>query len=214
MTANDPSQSPARQRPARSSVRTSGYRGSDARPLRPPAHRRAPSPGGQVSGMVGCGIPSTSPRGYHTSARGQSFTTSAAGCVEGCPRAAARSGVRQVDGMPHEPQRARSTVVARHQKGIRTTGTPSYTTTRSGTTTSVDRPAWHQPGARTRVRDEEVAGSNPVTPTQARGPLLMPVQQRSTAVVILRAVGRSALPIPRMRRSRNDITYSFDRRMV
>jgi len=57
------------------------------------------------------------------------------------------------------------------------------------------------------IRDEEVAGSNPVTPTQTRGPfpsgrgpLLVPVQQRSTAVVILRAVGQSTLPIPRMRR--------------
>jgi hypothetical protein len=40
----------------------------------------------------GCGIPSTSPKGYHTAARGQSKTTYAPVSVERCPRAAVWSG--------------------------------------------------------------------------------------------------------------------------
>jgi len=51
----------------------------------------------------GCGIPSTSPRGYHTTARGQSCTTSAGGCVKGCPRAVARSGVARSTGCHTSP---------------------------------------------------------------------------------------------------------------
>ena len=51
----------------------------------------------------GCGIPSTSPRGCPTTARGQSCTTSAGGCVEGCPRAVARSGVARSTGCHTSP---------------------------------------------------------------------------------------------------------------
>ncbi len=78
-----------------------------------------PSPGGQVSGMAGCGIPSTSPRGYHTTSRGQSCTTSAGGCVEGCPRAAARSGVARSTGCHTRPS-----VVGRSKPGARGSGAP------------------------------------------------------------------------------------------
>lgn len=47
----------------------------------------------QVSEMAGVWHSPTSPRGYHTTARGQSCTRHSAVCVEGCPRAVARSGV-------------------------------------------------------------------------------------------------------------------------
>jgi len=50
-----------------------------------------PRRAGRAPGWPGCGIPSTSPRGYHTPTRGQSYARSAGGCAEGCPRAGARS---------------------------------------------------------------------------------------------------------------------------
>jgi len=49
-----------------------------------------PSPGGQVSGMEEVCHPVGLPKGYHAATRGQSFTTPAGGCIEGCPRVAAR----------------------------------------------------------------------------------------------------------------------------
>ena len=57
----------------------------------------------QVSGMAGARHPVDLPEGYHTPARGQSFTTPAAGCVEGWPPGRRAVGLRQVDGMPREP---------------------------------------------------------------------------------------------------------------
>jgi len=54
--------------------------------------------GRQTSGMAGVRHPVGLPAGYHTTARGQSCTTSAGGCVEGCPRAAARSGCTRPTG--------------------------------------------------------------------------------------------------------------------
>jgi len=42
--------------------------------------------------------PDDLPEGYHTTSRGRSRTTSAGGCVEGRPRAAARSGVARSTG--------------------------------------------------------------------------------------------------------------------
>jgi len=43
--------------------------------------------------MAGVWHPVDLPEGYRTASRGQSCMTLAGGCVEGCPRAAARSGV-------------------------------------------------------------------------------------------------------------------------
>ena len=62
-----------------------------------------PSPGGQISGMAGARNPVDLPKGYHTPARGQSCTRSAAGSVEGLPPGRRAVGLHQVDGMPHEP---------------------------------------------------------------------------------------------------------------
>ncbi|MFC5210827.1 hypothetical protein ACFPM0_30350 [Pseudonocardia sulfidoxydans] len=42
--------------------------------------------------------PAGLPSDYHTTSRGQSWTTSAGGCVKGCPRAVARSGCTRPTG--------------------------------------------------------------------------------------------------------------------
>ncbi len=74
-----------------------------------------PSPGRQVSGMVlegrpvligvaGCGIPPTSRRAT-TRRPGGRAARGTSRRVEGCPRAARVVGLREVDGMPHEPRR-------------------------------------------------------------------------------------------------------------
>jgi hypothetical protein len=80
-----------------------------------------PSPGGQASGMAGhrnrcgldwagrCGI-RRPPMGYHTTAQGQSHMTHAP-VRRGLPLDRRAVGLRQADGMPHEPQRARSVTV-------------------------------------------------------------------------------------------------------
>jgi hypothetical protein len=59
-------------------------------------------------GWAGCGIPSTSPKGYHTTTRGQSQTMhtpvpSRAAPGLPCGRVAVWSGWRRVDEMPHSP---------------------------------------------------------------------------------------------------------------
>ena len=88
-----------------------------------------PSPGGQISGMAGhqraglgwvdrVGHPVDLPPGLPHGDPGAELPESLTGRVEGCPRVAARSGLHQIDGMPHEPQRARSSVTVRQQKGI------------------------------------------------------------------------------------------------
>jgi hypothetical protein len=82
-----------------------------------------PSPGGQISEMAGhehccgqaglgrgCGIPSTSLWAPHGSP-GAEPDDARTGCIEGCPRAAVWSGWRQIDEMPHESQRARSSAI-------------------------------------------------------------------------------------------------------
>lgn len=48
---------------------------------------------------MGACHPDDLPEGYHADARRQSLARSAGGDVEGCPRASAWSGLRQVDGM-------------------------------------------------------------------------------------------------------------------
>ncbi len=63
-----------------------------------PSSQGMPSPGGQTSRMDGVRHPIDLPEGYHTESRGQSFASSGGGCVEGCPRAAARSGVARPTG--------------------------------------------------------------------------------------------------------------------
>ncbi len=76
---------PARRTPGQSRA------GTDANATDQDGEGRALA-GRQVSEMAGCGIPPTSPKGYHTAARGQSCTRYVRVWVEGCPRAAARSG--------------------------------------------------------------------------------------------------------------------------
>jgi hypothetical protein len=78
-----------------------------------------PSPGGQASGMAGhknrCGWawagrvwhPTGLPKGYHTTAQGQSHTSTHR-FRRRLPLGRRVVGLRQTDGMPHEPQRARS----------------------------------------------------------------------------------------------------------
>jgi hypothetical protein len=78
-----------------------------------------PSPGRQASGMAshencggkagwaGCGVPSTSLKGYHTPARGQSQTAHVR-LSRGLPPSWCVVGLRQVDGTPHGLPRARS----------------------------------------------------------------------------------------------------------
>jgi len=73
-----------------------------------------PSPGGQVSGMVGdgpprtmagwaalCGIPSTSRRATTRWPGGAELIESRSRNVEGCTPGHRAVGLRQVDGMPH-----------------------------------------------------------------------------------------------------------------
>jgi len=78
-----------------------------------------PSPGGQVSGMAGeVGVwwfrgsrvrhPVDLPEGYHATARGQSCTRYVA-VRRGLPPGPRVVGLRQVDGMPHEPRRGQDT---------------------------------------------------------------------------------------------------------
>jgi hypothetical protein len=76
-----------------------------------------PSPGGQASGMAKhknrCGWawagrvwhPASLPRGYHTTAQGQSHMTHAPVSSRAAPGCRV-VGLRHADGMPHEPQRA------------------------------------------------------------------------------------------------------------
>ena len=56
-----------------------------------------PSPGGQINRM-GRAIPTTSPEGYHTAARGQSVA-SGRRLRRGLPTDGRAVGLRQVDGM-------------------------------------------------------------------------------------------------------------------
>lgn len=63
----------------------------------------APSPSGLTSGMAGCVIPSASPRATPRRPEGRALRRRLGGCVEGCPRDAARSVT--ADGMTHKPQR-------------------------------------------------------------------------------------------------------------
>jgi hypothetical protein len=87
--------------------------------------------------VAGCGIPPTSPRA----------TTRLPGGRPGklglrwggmLPSGSRVVGLRQVDRMPHGSQRARSSLVAGHRKGITTLGTPSHGPTRNSTATSAD----------------------------------------------------------------------------
>ena len=75
-----------------------------------PGGRSPGWPRGQGSRACGCGWGAAShrpPKGaYHTMARGQSLVRLAGSDVEGWPRAIARSGRCQVDGMPHEAPRS------------------------------------------------------------------------------------------------------------
>ncbi len=54
--------------------------------------------------------PHRSPKGYHTAARGQSQTTDALVASRAAPGCRV-VGLRQIDGMPHEPQCARSSAI-------------------------------------------------------------------------------------------------------
>ena len=67
--------------------------------------------------------PDDLPEGYHTPARGQSCTKSTAGCVEGCPRAVARSGCAKSTPCPREAQRVQDRGPGEHQKGTTRPGT-------------------------------------------------------------------------------------------
>ncbi len=96
-----------------------------------------PSPGGQVSGMAshenycgragwaGCGSPSTSQRATTRQPGGR-----AGQCTRrfrrGLPPGCRVVGRRQVDGTPHEPQRARSFAMFRQRKALRSPATPPH----------------------------------------------------------------------------------------
>ena len=128
--------------------------------------RQMPSPGRQVSGMAGAWHPVDLPEGYHTPSRGQSCTSPAAGCVEGCPRAGARSGCARSTGCHASPG-----AVWRSKPGADHLGAPvTRRDARAGTRRSpgTRRTKCQHPPSPLRVRDEEVAGSNPVTPTNER----------------------------------------------
>ena len=106
---------------------TSAY---DAGPLtstgaphgRPTLHLESkcmPSPGGQISGMAGARNPVDLPKGYHTPARGQSCTRIGRRFRRGLPPGRRAVGLRQVDGMPHEPGAVwRSKLGANHLPAI------------------------------------------------------------------------------------------------
>jgi hypothetical protein len=64
-------------------------------------------------GWAGCGLPPTSPRDYHTTARGQSPTTRA-DSIDGCPRTTARSGYARSTGRHTTPSRKRPSLSRRH----------------------------------------------------------------------------------------------------
>jgi len=67
----------------------------------------------QCCGWVGRGVASPRPpQGPPHGSPGAEPTTHAPVSVEGCPRVAVWSGLLTVDGTPHEPQRARSTLGA------------------------------------------------------------------------------------------------------
>jgi hypothetical protein len=82
-----------------------------------------PSPGGQISEMAGhehcCGQAGLGrgvashppPYGLPHGSPGAEPDDARTGCIEGCPRAAVWSGWRQIDEMPHESQRARSSAI-------------------------------------------------------------------------------------------------------
>ena len=77
------------------------------------------------------------PKGYPTSTRGQSCTSYRHVCVEGCPRAAARSGDARSTRMPHEPQRGDQRAVSvpvsfapvRRSPSARTSGAEAHVRT-------------------------------------------------------------------------------------
>ena len=117
--------------------------------------RRAPSPG-EVSGMAESATPRRPPRGLPHAVPGAELHESAAGCVEGCPRADARSGCARSTGCHASPGAVwRSKPGANH---LRAAVTPRDA--RAGTS-QVNRhattPGVTSRAARVRVRDEEVA---------------------------------------------------------
>ena len=90
---------------------TSAY---DAGPLtstgaphgRPTLHLESkcmPSPGGQISGMAGARNPVDLPKGYHTPGPGAELHKVGRWFRRGLPPGRRAVGLRQVDGMPHEP---------------------------------------------------------------------------------------------------------------
>jgi hypothetical protein len=93
------------------------------------------------------------------------------GHVEGCPRAGARSDCVRSTGWHWRAgwrqwcACTRSTRGTRQRKGITSSTTPTHRTSQPSSPTSRDGPRCYQSTPRTGVRDEEVAGSNPVTPT-------------------------------------------------
>ncbi len=116
-----------------------------------------PSPGRQISGMAGARNPVDLPKGYHTPARGQSCTRSAAGSVEGCPRAGARSGCARSTGCRTSPVRFGGANSER-TTCQRSSG-PATDEHEHAARAALDGTTCQQSGACVRVRDEEVIGS-------------------------------------------------------
>ena len=85
------------RRPSWVFIRSFARRGSSR------STRGCPRRAGRPLGWPERDTPTTSPRATTPPSRGQSCTSPAAGCIEGCPRAGARSGSATVDGMPRDP---------------------------------------------------------------------------------------------------------------
>ena len=97
---------------------TSAERPDSALPLQLES-KCMPSPGRQISGMAGARNPVDLPKGYHTPARGQSCTRIGRRFRRGLPPGRRAVGLRQVDGMPHEPGAVwRSKLGANHLPAI------------------------------------------------------------------------------------------------
>ncbi len=107
-----------------------------------PPKQNMPSPGGQTSGMTGhqrwrgwagvdrVGHPADLPPGLPRGDPGAELPEDRRRSRQRLPPGRRVVGLRQADGMPHSPQRARSSVVIRQHKRITTSNTPPHEPTR------------------------------------------------------------------------------------
>lgn len=98
--------------------------------------------------------PTDLPEGYHAAPRGQARQARPVVDRDAAP-GEQRGRATPLDGMPHDSQRARSSLVVKHRKGITTPGTPSHRPTRNST--RLAQTVGHAaPRRRIRVRDVEL----------------------------------------------------------